>query len=95
FSHLQSDCHLLLHDAETEQYIDIEENAAYTFYAVPNMLITDRFTIVDAAETTHSGDATSCDNLRTTTNVHKFIKDGQLFVLRDGLLYNAQGLVVR
>lgn len=94
FSKLQSERPLALHDAVLEQDIEIEEGSIYTFYAVPNSVITDRFTIVEAAS---SGSAitTNCDNLQTANNVHKFIKDGQLYVLRNGSLYNAQGLVVR
>ncbi|MBQ1859028.1 MAG: hypothetical protein II140_04135, partial [Paludibacteraceae bacterium] len=34
-------------------------------------------------------------NLKFETINHKFIRDGQLFILRDGKTYNAQGVQVR
>lgn len=95
FSHLLSARDLLLHDAETEQNIEIAEGAEYTFVAAPNMLIADRFTIVEAGGQGHSGSATGCENRTVAVQAQKFIRNGQLYILKNGLLYNAQGVVVR
>ena len=95
FTNLQGDRGLLLHDAEMDQDIDIYEGAEYTFFAVPNTQITDRFYIIETEQSGNSGVTTSCENLETATGVSKFIKNGQLYVLKNGLLYNAQGIIVR
>ena len=94
FSKLQSERPLALHDAVLKQDIEIEEGTTYTFFAAPNTLVTDRFTIVEI-RSDRTGGTTSCDNVSTANSVHKFINNGQLYVLRNGLLYNAQGMVVR
>ena len=41
--------------------------------------------------TTMSDVTTDMDNVTSTTNVQKLIRDGQLLIIRDGKTYNAQG----
>ena len=93
FSHLRSDNALALLDNETNETTDIYEGTEYTFFAEPNSVITDRFQIVERA----NGPAitTGCENAKSGVKVHKFIKDNQLFILKNGVLYNATGVVVR
>lgn len=92
FSHLQSDKDLVLWDKETKMKVYINEDIEYTFYAVPNSEITERFQIVAANIPTIT---TGVDEIESETKVQKFIKDNQLYILKDGVLYNATGAVVR
>ncbi|MBO7456220.1 MAG: hypothetical protein J6T71_00160, partial [Paludibacteraceae bacterium] len=92
FSHLQSDKDLVLWDKETKMKVYINEDIEYTFYAVPNSEITERFQIVAANIPTIT---TGVDEVESETKVQKFIKDNQLYILKDGVLYNATGAVVR
>jgi|GEM_PF-4297785 len=93
FSNLRSEIELALYDAETEQTIDIYEDTQYTFFAATDTIVSDRFMIVareDAPST-----ATGVDNTENGVKVHKFIKDNQLFILKNGVLYDALGKRVR
>ncbi len=93
FSHLTSENGLALYDRETEQTIDINEGTQYTFFAESNAMITERFEIVARADA--PAITTGVDNVENGAKVHKFIKDNQLFILKNGVLYNATGAVVR
>jgi hypothetical protein len=95
FSHLNSEKELALLDWETEQITEITENAEYTFFAEPNSMITDRFEIIEWDGSNKPGIATGVENVENGTKVHKFIKDNQLFILKNGVLYNATGVLVR
>ena len=93
FSHLRSETELALVDNETNQKININEGTIYPFYAAPNSEITDRFQIVarnDAPTVT-----TGVDGVTNETKAYKFIKDGQMYILKNGVLYNATGAIVR
>ncbi|MBQ4394132.1 MAG: hypothetical protein II825_02370 [Paludibacteraceae bacterium] len=92
FNHIQSDKDLVLWDKETKMKVFIDEDIEYTFYAVPNSEITERFQIVAANIPTIT---TGTDEIESETKVQKFIKDNQLYILKDGVLYNATGAVVR
>ncbi len=93
FSHVDSQEELALYDSETEQTIDINEGTQYTFFAEPNAMITERFEIVARADA--PAITTGVDKAENGAKVHKFIKDNQLFILKNGVLYNATGAVVR
>ena len=93
FSHLKAENALALLDNETEETIDINEGTEYTFFAEPNGVITERFQIVERANA--PAVATGTENAKNDVKAQKFIKDGQLYVLKNGVLYNAMGAVVR
>ena len=93
FSHLQSENGLALYDAETEQTIDIDENTEYTFFAAPETEITDRFRIVARADA--PAITTGVDGVENEAKAVKFIKDDQIYILKNGVLYNAMGAIVR
>lgn len=93
FNHVDSEDELALYDSETEQTIDINEGTQYTFFAESNAMITERFEIV--ARVDAPAITTGVDNVENGAKVHKFIKDNQLFILKNGVLYNATGAVVR
>lgn len=93
FTNLSSTNELALYDAETKEKIDINEGTEYTFYAEPNSEILTRFQIVERANA--PAITTDVENVTNGENVHKFIKDNQLYILKNGVIYNAQGKVVR
>lgn len=93
FSHLNTEDDLALLDSETGETIDIYEGTEYTFFAEPNSVITERFQIVERANA--PAVATGTENAMNGVKAQKFIKDGQLYVLKNGVLYNAMGAVVR
>ena len=92
FNYLKSENDLALLDKETENLIDIYEGTEYTFFAEPNSTITERFQIVEREKAPEI--ATGVDNTKNGVKVHKFIKDNQLYILKNGVLYNAMGVVV-
>ena len=91
FSHLMTNNELFLLDKEANEIVDIYDGVEYTFYAEPNTEITDRFQILGREKapevTTAIEDAADNDGAK----VHKFIKDNQLYILKNGVLYNATG----
>lgn len=93
FSHLNSENALALLDKETKQTIEITEGTEYTFSAVPNSEITGRFFIVESANAPTV--TTGIEETNDGVKAHKFIKNGQLFILKNGVLYTATGTVVR
>ena len=94
FANLRTQDAIALLDNETEQIIPIVEGATYTFFATPNTMITNRFVIVANEDVDGEGVATDIQNPIVGTKLHKFIKDNKLFILKDGILYNAQGQLV-
>ncbi|MEE1069363.1 MAG: hypothetical protein U0K81_02695 [Paludibacteraceae bacterium] len=94
FANLRTQEPIALMDNETEQIIPIAEGTTYTFFATPNTMITNRFVIVANEDADGEGVATDIQNTKIETKLHKFIKDNQLFILKDGILYNAQGQLV-
>lgn len=93
FSHLRTDAELVLLDNETNQTVDIDEGIEYTFFAEPNSMIVDRFQILERDNT--PAITTDIDNVQNEIKAHKFIKNNQLYILKNGVLYNATGAVVR
>jgi hypothetical protein len=94
FANLRTQEPIALLDNETEQIIPITEGATYTFFATPNTMITNRFVIVADEDADGEEVATDIQNTTIETKLHKFIKDNKLFILKDGILYNAQGQLV-
>lgn len=93
FSHLKSESDMSLWDLEADQKIEINEGTTYTFFAEPNAEITDRFLIIERAGA--STNTTGVDDAEDEANVHKFIKDNQLYILKNGVLYNGTGARVK
>ena len=83
---------MVLSDSETLELIPILEGAQYTFFAEPNSVLTERFRIVEREMPTIT---TDLQNAAPETKVHKFIKDGQLMILKNGVLYNIMGTIVQ
>ncbi|MBR0296196.1 MAG: hypothetical protein IJQ95_02235 [Paludibacteraceae bacterium] len=93
FTHLNSERMLALIDKETNEQIDIFEGTEYTFFAVPNSEINDRFLIVASA--TAPEITTGIEETNNGIKAYKFIQNGQLFILKNGMLYTASGALVR
>ena len=93
FTHLNSETEIALLDSETGETTDINEGTEYTFFAAPETEITERFYIVERSNAPEI--ATDVDNVSGETKVQKFIKNGQMYILKNGVLYNATGAVVR
>lgn len=90
FSHMSSEHDLLLFDAETTELLGIYEGLEYTFNVEPNTTITDRFIILEREKTPEV--TTVIENAAANSvKVKKFIKDNQLYILKNGVLYNATG----
>ncbi len=90
FSHVISEHDLLLFDSETNEVLDIADGLDYTFTAEPNAIITERFRILErekSPEVTTAIDKADVSSVK----VKKFIKDNQLYILKNGVLYNATG----
>ena len=92
FGALSGETEWSLYDAETQATIDIEEGMQYTFFAEPNSEIRDRFYIAERNDA--PAITTDLDEVNTGAASHKFIKDGRLFVMKNGLIYNMLGVVV-
>lgn len=92
FSRVSTENELALRDNETNEEIDIYEGMQYTFFAEPNSVITERFEIVEREAPSIT---TGVDNADTKVKVHKFIKDNQVLILKNGVLYNTMGAIVR
>lgn len=95
FSHINSENPLALLDMETEQITEITEWTEYSFSAAPNTVITDRFMIIEGNGSHMPTITTDVDEVESEVKVFKFIKDNQLFILKNGVLYNANGILVR
>jgi len=93
FSYVDGEQEWALYDAETNEMIDITNENTYTFFAEPNTEITERFMIVER----EGAPAVTTGNDKVTSDVraHKFIKDSQLFILKNGVLYDATGARVK
>lgn len=92
FSRVSTENELALRDNETNEEIDIYEGMQYTFFAEPSATLTERFEIVEREAPSIT---TGVDNADTKVKVHKFIKDNQVFILKNGVLYNTMGAIVR
>ena len=84
-----------LYDAETDEMIDITNDNTYTFFAEPNSNITERFMIVESNGVQIPAVTTGNDKVTSDVRAHKFIKDGELFILKNGVLYDVTGARVK
>ena len=82
----------MLWDKEAGFKMILSEDAEYTFNAAPNSEITERFQIIAADIPAVT---TGVDEVESEVHIQKFVKDNQLYILKDGVLYNASGAVVR
>lgn len=92
FGALNGETEWSLFDAETKETIGIEEGMQYTFFAEPNSEIRDRFYITERNDA--PAITTDLEKVGDGVASHKFIKDGRLYVIKNGLIYNALGVVV-
>ena len=92
FGALSGETEWSLYDAETQATIDIEEGMQYTFFAEPNSEIRDRFYITERNDA--PAITTDLEKVGDGAESRKFIKDGRLFVMKNGLIYNTLGVVV-
>ncbi len=92
FGALSGEAEWSLYDAETQATIDIEEGMQYTFFAEPNSEIRDRFYITERNDA--PAITTDLEEVNTGAASHKFIKDGRLYVIKNGLIYNTLGVAV-
>ena len=76
------------YDAATKTY-KVTKAGAYSIFIKMND--------EDIAEVTIDEDksATAIDNAQVEMMDGKFVRDGQLFIIREGVIYNAQGAVIR
>jgi len=96
FSHVDSEDELVLWDKEAEEKVTISEGQTYTFFAEPNSEITSRFVIIEANEADAPSVTTGVEETTSkNAKVHKFIKDDKLYILKNGVLYDATGMRVR
>jgi len=93
FGRVSGENELALRDNETNEEVNIYEGTQYTFFAEPNSVITERFMIVERQDAPSI--TTGFENTENNAKVHKFIKDNQLYILKNGVLYNAMGAIVR
>lgn len=91
FNRVNSEQKLTLLDEETSETIDISEGTEYTFYAEPNSVLDQRFRIIARSKAITTG----LDKTESDSKVHKFIKGNQLYILRNGVLYNVMGTIVQ
>ena len=95
FSYVSSEEDLALVDFETGDVIDISEGMEYTFFAEPNSEIIGRFQIVESENAGSPKITTGVEETGSDSKVHKFVKDNQLFILKNGVLYDGMGARVK
>ncbi len=92
FGALSGETEWSLYDAQAQETIAIEEGTQYTFFAEPNSEIRDRFYITERSDA--PAITTDLEKVGDDAESRKFIKDGRLFVMKNGLIYNMLGVVV-
>lgn len=94
FSHVNGEEEWMLYDVLTNKKTPIEEGASYSFVEATNSIVTSRFVIIANDGSATQEIATGVDGIGTETKVQKFLYNDQLMILKDGVLYNAQGVLV-
>ncbi len=92
FGALSGETEWSLYDAQAQETIAIEEGTQYTFFAEPNSEIRDRFYITERNDA--PAITTDLEKVGDGRESRKFIKDGRLFVIKNGLIYNMLGVIV-
>ncbi len=92
FGALSGETEWSLFDAQAQETIAIEEGMQYTFFAEPNSEIRDRFYITERNDA--PAITTDLENVVDGAESRKFIKDGRLFVIKNGMIYDMLGVVV-
>ena len=97
FTHVTTEQDLLLLDVEENQVTLIEEGASYEFAinAEKGSVISGRFQIIEAQNGGDPGTATGTEETTAEHTLQKFIYNNQMYILKDGVLYDARGLRVR
>ena len=93
FSHVNCETEWMLLDIKTNKTTLIVDGASYAFEADANSLITNRFLILESDGS--AGTATGTDEMTIQNKIQKFIYNDQLYILKDGVLYNACGMMIR
>ena len=93
FSHVNCETDWMLLDIKTNKTTLIVDGASYTFEETPNNLITNRFLIMESDGS--AGTPTGTDEVTIQNKIQKFIYNDQLYILKDGVLYNACGMMIR
>ena len=97
FSNLYGERYWTLVDTEADQTIEINEGTMYTFFMEPNNVNVGRFYLIEREENaptvTTGVEPTSDSSLKGISK--KFVKDNQLYILKNGVLYDATGARVR
>lgn len=91
FSNLYGERNWSLVDVEAGQTIDINEGTQYTFFIEPQSTNNTRFRLIERNDSNEPSTPTGVDNIGEDAKVHKFIKDNQLFILKNGVLYTGTG----
>ena len=91
FEYNNDDDALYLYDIDTKVYTRVQEGNTYTFETADKEAH-NRFALTRNAQQI----ATGVDELNAnTTSMTKFIENGNLYILRDGKIYNATGALVK
>lgn len=97
FTHVTTEQDLLLLDVEENEVTLIEEGASYQFAinAEQGTVISGRFLIIEAQNGGNQGTATGTEETTVEHTMQKFIYNGRLYILKDGVLYDARGMMIK
>ena len=97
FTHVTTEQDLLLLDVEENEVTLIEEGASYEFAinAEQGTVISGRFLIIEAQNGGNQGIATGTEETTVEHTMQKFIYNGRLYILKDGVLYDARGMMIK
>ena len=85
FSNILGETYTLL-DNQTGARVEMKANESYTFNAEPKSVNEARFIIVERRNT-----PTALDEVETLQGVQKFVENGNVIILKDGVRYNVLG----
>lgn len=93
FSHVDCETEWMLLDIERNEKTVITDGASYKFSAPAGQTINDRFLIVEYDGSV--GVTTGTDEIKTESKIQKFIYNDQMYILKNGVLYDARGMLIR